>query len=227
MNIIEIKIGNNLISSSQTISMLGLEYDKNFSTAPYLKKLAREANICAALIRRLSFGMPNCVLKPIANGILMGKILNAAPAAFPIKLSSSDKPFLSGVMNEIDKSIKSAARTISRVKLTDKVRSEIVLKKSGLRSLTEAVSQTMASVIWKGRKSMNPLGCIFPVKSTIRSTRSSGESKLCQPVPGYPQLASNKLAQLWNLSNLDTAKTLGSAKSLVTEWIRKNANDLK
>ena len=87
--------------------------------------MAREANIRAALIQRLSFGMPNCVLKPVTNGILMGKILNAAPAAFPLKLSSSDKPYLSGVINEIHKSIKSAARTISRVKLTDKMRSDI------------------------------------------------------------------------------------------------------
>ena len=114
--------------------------------------------------------MPNCVLKPVTNGILMGKILNAAPAAFPLKLSSSDKPYLSGVMNEIDKSIKSAARTISRVKLTDKVRSDIVLQKAGLCSLTEAVSKTMASIIWKGRKAMNALGRIFPEKLLIRTT---------------------------------------------------------
>ena len=127
----------------------------------------------------------------------------------------------------MNKSIKAAARSISRVKLTDKVKSDIVLQKSGLCSLTEAVSKTMASVIWKGRKAMNPLGRIFPEKSTIRTTRSSCDSKLCQPVPGYPELATNKLAQLWNLSNLNTAKTLGSAKSLVLEWYKKNANDLK
>lgn len=33
---LEIRIGNDLVSSSQTISLLGLQYDKNFSTAPYL-----------------------------------------------------------------------------------------------------------------------------------------------------------------------------------------------
>ena len=91
---------------------------------------------------------------------------------------------------------------------------------------TEAVSQTMASAIWKAIKTSNPLGRIFHTKSTVRNTRSASENKLCQPVPGYPELASNKLAQLWNISNLNTAKTLGSAKSLVSEWYKKNASDL-
>ena len=41
---IEVQIGQDLVSSKENISLLGLEYDNNFSTAPYLRKLAREAN---------------------------------------------------------------------------------------------------------------------------------------------------------------------------------------
>lgn len=41
---IEIKINQDIVSSAQSISLLGLEYDSNFSTAPYLKQLAREVN---------------------------------------------------------------------------------------------------------------------------------------------------------------------------------------
>ena len=78
-----------MVSSSQTITLLGLGYDENFSTAPYLRRLEHEANTCAALIKRLSFGMRNCLLKPLANGLLMGKILAAALAAIPIRLSTS------------------------------------------------------------------------------------------------------------------------------------------
>ena len=42
----------------------------------------------------------------MANGLLMGKILAAAPAAIPIRLSSIDKTYLSGIWNDIEKSIK-------------------------------------------------------------------------------------------------------------------------
>lgn len=193
---IKVKIGNDTILSKKTICLLGLEYDKNFSTSPYLKNLAREASTRAALIRRLSFGMPNCLLKPLANGLLMGKILSAATAAIPIRLSSNDRPYLSGILDQIDKSIRATAGTITRINLKDKIRSETVLLKAGLRSLTEAVCVTMACSIWKARSEMNPLGLLFQKKASTRITRSSISEKLCEPVPGYPQVAANKLAQV-------------------------------
>ena len=88
---LEIRVGNDLVSSSQTISLLGLQYDKNFSTAPYLRQLARDANTRATLIKRFSFGMQNCLLKPIANGLLMGKVLAAAPEAISVTPSEIPK----------------------------------------------------------------------------------------------------------------------------------------
>ena len=153
----------------------------------------------------------------------MGKILAAAPAAIPIKLCSNDKPYLSGILTEIDKSIRATARSITRIGLKDKVRTETVLWKAGLRSLTEAVSETMACSIWKARKEMNPLGRMFQNKVSVRFTRSTYSDKLCQPIPGYPEAASNKLAQAWNEMNLSTAKTLGSARALARKWYKQNA----
>ena len=111
--------------------------------------------------------------------------------------------------------------------MKDKIRSETVLQKAGLRSLTEAVCVTMACSIWKARNEMNPLGLIFQNKISTRITRSSTSEKLCEPVPGYPQAAANKLAQVWNLMNLSTAKTLGSARNLAQRWYRQNASLLQ
>ena len=223
---IEIKIDKNTVLSTPTISLLGLEYDSNFSTVPYLRKLAREANTRAALIQRLSFGMPNFLLKPLTNGLLMGKLLSAATAAIPIKLCMYDKPYLAGILNDLEKSIRSAARTISRSKLTDKIRSEVVLQKAGLRSLTEAVCVTMATTIWKARKKMNQLGCVFNNRLFLKNTRSMSSNNLCQPIPGHPEAAVNKLAQVWNLMNLGSAKTLGCAKTLAQKWYRQCSKNL-
>ena len=140
----------------------------------------------------------------------MGKILAAAPAAIPIRLSSSDKPYLTGILDDIEKSIRAAARSMTGTKLNDKIRSETVIWKAGLRSLTEAVSEAMACSIWKARHEMSPLGYIFQNKDSARLTRSSNSHKLVQPVPGHPESAANKLAKVWNIMNLDTAKTLGT-----------------
>ena len=133
---------------------------------------------------------------------------------------------MSGILNDIDKSIKATARTITRTSLTDKVRSEIVLWKAGLRGLTEAVSETMACAIWKARKDMNPLGRIFTNKLSTRNTRSTNSDNLCQPVPGHPAAAANRLAQIWNILNLSSAKSLGSVRTSAQEWYKLNAKCL-
>ena len=65
---IEVIIDQVSVSSAQSISLLGLEYNTNLSTAPCLYSLARESNTRAMLIGRLSYGMPNNLLKPLANG---------------------------------------------------------------------------------------------------------------------------------------------------------------
>ena len=64
------------------------------------------------------FKLPyNYLLKPLANGLLMGKILAAAPAAIPIRIDPNDKPYLAGILNEIDKSDQSYCKNL--LKLTD------------------------------------------------------------------------------------------------------------
>ena len=42
-------------------------------------------------------------------------------------------------------------------------------------------------------------------------TISADHENICQPVPGHPEVAANKLAQIWNILNLNSAKSLGSA----------------
>ena len=80
--------------------------------------------------------------------------------------------------------------------MCDKIRSEVVLHKAGLRSLTETVCVTMATTVWKARNEMNPLGCIFKNKLSFKNTQSMNSNNLCQPIPGHPEAAINKLAQV-------------------------------
>ena len=166
--------------------------------------------------------MPNYLLRPLANGLLMGKILAAAPAAIPIRIDTKDKPYLAGILDQIDKTIRASARTITRTKLTDKVSSEVTISKAGLKSLTEAVSITMATLVWKARKEMNTLGFIFEKKPSIKDMRSRYNDKLCQPVPGHPELTSNKMAQIWNDLKLNNAKSITCVRASAREWYQKN-----
>ena len=86
--------------------------------------------------------------------------------------------------------------------LTEKVRSDIVLSKAGLYSLSKAVSEVMACTIWKARNEITLLGHIFKEKLSTRNTQLALSGNLCQPVPGHLESAANRLAQVWNLMNL-------------------------
>ena len=129
-------------------------------------------------------------------------------------------------MDKIDLAIKSAARIITRTRLKDKVRSEIVLQRAGLRCLNEMVASASALMVWKSKRCMNPLGSLlFPPKAENSSVkmelRSSNTNNAKLPVRGYNNLAANVLARIWNEAlKLQNAQSLGAAKSASHEWAR-------
>ena len=177
----EIDIGSSLIKAKSEINILGVDYNTNFSTHPYLQKLACEAKTRAALIKRLSFGMPPHLLVTFANGLLMGKILAAAPATIPIRINLEDKNLIT-VTDEMNKAIKSTARTITGTKLSDKINSEITLSKAGLRCLNEATASVMAVMVWKSKEEINPLGvCLFKQVMNVKNTRLAESDDIRQP----------------------------------------------
>ena len=199
--------------------MLGIDFDKNFSTAPYLRNLATEAKSRAALIYRLSFGVPPHLLKLFANGLLIGKIAAAAPAAIPFKIAADDQA-ANLATEKINRSIKSVARTITKTSLKDMVSSDLVLQKAGMRNLNEIVASNAALMVWKSKKKMDPLGtALFPVKSSTRPIRSLHLNKATQPVPGNKTLSTNLLARAWNnATELHNVTKLGVAKSISRKW---------
>ena len=222
-----IKVGSSVISSASEINLLGIDFDSTLSTIPYLHHLAREAKSRAALIHRLSFVMPPHLLKIIANGIVMGKILTACPVTIPVKVNHDDNMYgYIGVTEDIDKSIKATARSITKTKLCDKIRSEVVLNKANLKSLNEAVASITAITVWKSKQSMNPLGkCLFKEPNTQGSRtvqlRSDTSTDIRPPVPGYPMLPSNIMTSVWNsVPDLQSATTLAAAKRATYKWAK-------
>ena len=126
------------------------------------------------------------------------------------------------VTEEINRAIKSVARSITKTKLSDKVRSEIVLHKANLKCLNEAVASITATTVWKANKTMNPLGQqLFHKKPNLKSTRSTTSNQISLPVPGYPLLSSNLMARVWNnIPELHSALTLGAAKCISRKWAK-------
>jgi hypothetical protein len=95
-----------------------------------------------------------------------------------------------GVTEDIEKAIKATARTITKSRLSDKIRSEVLLQKAGLKCIKEAVASVTAVTVWKSKTLMDPLGQrIFREKSSLQCTRSitsKDMSWLSQVIPPYP-----------------------------------------
>jgi hypothetical protein len=220
-----VRVGDNRIYPSKELSLLGITYDRNFTTAPYLHQLASDAKTRAAIIARLSYSVPPHLLKVFTNGLLVGKIMAAAPAAIPFRINHNDKGAIT-LTNKINCALKSAARTITHICLTDKVRSEIVLERAGLLGLNEMVASTSATMVWKSKMWMDPLGSLlFQSQSDNPPPNMTTRSVTCNsakvPVPGSNTLAANLLARSWNKAKcLQNATTIGAAKSAARRWAR-------
>ena len=218
-------MGDSIVLPSKELNLLGITYDTNFTTSPYLRQLAIDSKTRSALIARLSYSVPPHLLKIFTNGLLIGKIMSAAPAAIPFRLSDNDKG-ANTLTNTINSAIKSAARTITQTRLSDKIRTNVILQKAGLRTLNEMVAYTSAMTIWKSKHCMDPLGSrIFASKMTQPTknitTRSDTSTHAKNPVPGCSTLAINLLARTWNEAfKLQTPKNINAAKSAARKWAR-------
>ena len=69
----EVNVGDSVVCADPEIRLLGIDYDRNFSTLPYLQKLATQAKSRSAVIYRLSFSVPPNILRLLANGLVIGK----------------------------------------------------------------------------------------------------------------------------------------------------------
>ena len=97
---------------SKELNLLGITYDSNFTTVPYLRQLASDAKTRSAIIARLSYSVPPHLLKVFTNGLLLGKIMAAAPAVIPFRIDHNDKG-ANSLTDKINCAIKSVARTIT------------------------------------------------------------------------------------------------------------------
>ena len=91
-----------------------------------------------------------------------------------------------------------------------------------MKCLNEAVASVTAVTVWKSRQTLNPLGCcLFKEKPCEKTTRSTNSNEIRPPVPGYPYLATNVMARVWNeIPELHTANTLGAARAICRKWAK-------
>ena len=87
------------------------------------------------------------------------------------------------------------------------------------------VASVSATMVWKSKARMDPLGSLlFPTEtnsSRTMSSRSQNCNKARLPAPGNDILAANLLARAWNEAcDLQNATNLSAAKLAASKWAR-------
>ena len=94
----------------------------------------------------------------------------AALVAVPFRIDQGDKRDAK-ITEKIIYALKYTGGTITRIRLTDEIRSETVLQKADLWGLNEMVAIDSAMMVWKAKACMDPIGSI------LFATKSSDQEK--------------------------------------------------
>ena len=86
--------------------------------------------------------------------------------------------------------------------------------------MNESVASITAVTVWKAKQSMNPLGKrLFQERKSTKSTRLESSNQIRPPVPGFPNVALNIMARVWNdVPDLHSASSLSAAKAISRKW---------
>jgi hypothetical protein len=212
-----VHVGDAVVKSSEVIELLGIRFDRNFSTAPYDIALVRAARQRASLIARLAHYVPRgFYLRQLARGLLYGKIGYAVACVVPPRLD--DEP-ASATHKSIQVAINDVARTITGVKRMDRIKIPDLLFRAGLPSLNSLAVTAVATEAWKAA---NLPGCplhsrIFPAALIPSRPSRSNAAGIVDHLRGCNTLVTHAAA-LWRhdaLQEVREASTKGVAIAAV------------
>jgi hypothetical protein len=207
------------IAAANVFELLGVSFDRKFSTAPHDKAVAAATKQRASLIRRLTHHLPRGdYLRQLGTGLVCGKIAHALAAVNTPRMAEAD-----GGANEkykaVQISLNNVARSIVGSRISDRIPVPNLLRAAGLPSVNAMTASAVAMEAWRARWSsdgddgaMNPIGDIIFGYEKARNTQADTRGVIPIPLRGYKSLV-NSAATVWNSSlELRSARTKGEAR---------------
>ena len=207
------------ITPSEKITLLGFTLDSKLEPKVYLKGAGRQCPL-PQVCRRPSLcpSSPTCS-EDVWRAVVLGKIRTYIHLSLKVRLSPRDPKTEGG--NKLQVILNDVARILLRKKLTDRVRVEDLMKKSGFESVNSMVCSASAMLAWRASKATHPLHGLFKDMSPRGNTRSKSAGKLEVPCPNTKNLALWNMATTWNaIPDLRTAKSVGKAKQAIRKFVK-------
>ncbi len=213
----DVDIGGVLVKPTSSIELLGVKFDKNLSSTPFLSAQLKATVPILATIRRLSCFLPPAHLAKVASAFLIGKLAYAAPATLAPRLSG-DEP-VTAITNKVQICINNAARTILGSSRGDKLRTEVLLARTGLPSINRLLVKGIAVECWRAINESTPLGAVITGgHMASRLTRMGASNKLPPPFKFPKDSMAWHAVRLWNMHDeLRSAPSLSCARKVAAK----------
>jgi hypothetical protein len=233
------------ITSSESLELLGVRFDRSFTTRPHIDHLVKATRQRAALIARLSHHLPRgAYLRQLAHGLVFGKLGHALAVAVTPRLTE-ETPRV-GDLGSIQVTLNKVARYVTGTKVSEHITVGDLNKRAKFPLLNELVTWTVAMETWAAYNSSevvpststvsaasapppasaststrrNPLGeRMFKSSGFFRESRAAAAGQVLDRLCGHT-LVSNGI-KVWNACpELRKATTRGSAKSAAATFAR-------
>ena len=214
------------ITPTATLNLLGLKYDCNLTTAPYLHDLEIAAKARSGLISRLSHQLPPYLLRGVAQGLVYGKVTYATAAAIIARTQEDDHVpnGLTEIIRNIQVTLNDVTCTVAGVKRTDRKTLTDLRAATGFPSLNSAAVRAAAMQAWTCINTRDHVASLMLSKNEIATghampSRATTAGCLRLPLRGQTQI--NTLTRLWNqCTDLRSACTKSQAATAAIKIAR-------
>lgn len=217
----ELLIDGRKVAAGATFELLGVTFDKRFSTRPHDVAVAHAARQRASLIARLAHHIPQGnYLTQLARGLVVGKVAHALPAISTPRFEPTDARNLQSAAVQV--AFNDVSRSVTGARRSDRITVGTLLGRANMPSFNRLTIEAIALETWKafhstdglnGRR--NPTGqAIFGSDIDVtRPTRASAAGEIRSSTRGTNIMVTHA-AMIWNKSPaLRLSTTAAEAKA--------------
>jgi hypothetical protein len=215
------------VKAGDSIELLGISFDRKLTTKPNAKAMLVATKQRAAVIARLVNHIPRGrYLGQLAMGLVNGKLCHALAAyatpRLPAPSGEAETP--STLYHQFQVAYNRVARSITGVKIRDRVSIPELHERAGIPSINGVVVNAIAIETWNCRHSSdggngakNFVGpVIFDTGEAVKTTQAASAGMATLPLRGKDTFVSNG-ARTWNASEALREATTKTAARLASK----------
>jgi hypothetical protein len=201
-------VDGKMVKAEASIELIGVSFDRKLMTKPHAQAMQKAVKQRAAVIARLvNHIQRGKYLRQLAIRLVNGKLGHALAAYATTRLPAPSGEAPSSLYHQIQLAYNRVARSITGIKIRDRVSVPDLLERAGIPSVNGMVIIAVAMETWNCRHSRdggngakNFVGAlIFDQGKAVKTNRAAAAGLAVVPLRGRDTLVSSG-ARTWNSS---------------------------